>query len=375
MSAPALPPDPLAMLIASMNTLAQTMNMIAQAQHTPHAHPTKPKSAVQLPTLFKEGSSADARRFLAVFTLYAMLAGRSLNTVNLVTQNVTARHDMWIRAALLFMQDEAALWATPYMEEFANGTVPFNGIWGIFKDLFKAWFETTNEVADAKDTLRRLYQGRTMVAEYLAKFKEFKDQTSYSAADLRDQFYKHLATEIKDKLVHTACTIGTLDELSSVAINLDNRICQCWAEKARETGKVAITVPKAFTPTAKPFTPPCDPNSMDVDATETREAFLKQMNGKCFACGRAHWKQECTQVGSLCGYCGRIGHKEAVCKNKFRGKPKTMAIRSTSIEEVIEAAPAAVSDQASLAMEAQLAALMDSQKLLATQLEAMKKAF
>ena len=186
MSAPAPPPDPLAALIASMNVLAQTMNTIAQAQQHVAPTPTEPKNAVQAPAPFKGGSSADARRFLAAFTLYAMSAGRSLNTVNPVTQNVTARHDMWIRAALLFMQDEAALWATPYMEEFANGTVPFNGVWGTFKDSFKARFETTDEAADAKDTLQRLYQGRTTVAEYLAKFKELKDRTGYSTADLHN---------------------------------------------------------------------------------------------------------------------------------------------------------------------------------------------
>ena len=162
-----------------------------------------------------------------------MSAGKSLNRVD-AAGNITARHDLWIRLALSFLQDDAALWATPYMEEFAANRTPFSGDWDQFKAAFKARFETTDEAADAKDSLRRLYQGRGTVAEYLAKFKELKDRTGYSTTDLRDRFYEHLASEIKDELVHTARAIGTLDELSMVAIDLDNRLRQRRAEKARE---------------------------------------------------------------------------------------------------------------------------------------------
>ena len=161
-----------------------------------------------------------------------------------------------------------------------------------------------------------------------------------------------------------------------MAIDLDNRIRPRRAEKARETGKTSIPVPKASTSTAKPFSLARDPNAMDIDATRTREDFLKHMSGKCFACGGTnHSKRDCNQVGSLCSHCGRVGHKETVCESKFCGKPKKVVIRSATIEEVAEDASSTATQASSSALEAQIAALLDSQKLLTAQIDAMKKAF
>lgn len=226
------PPDPIQMLIASMNQLQQAMTQVVtnQHQHTPEL-----KNTVQTPAPFKGTSSADARRFLAAFTLYAMSAGRAMNSVDAVGRYV-ARHDAWIRTALSFLQDEVALWATPYMEQVALGQSPFGNNWGTFTAAFKSRFETTDETADAKEALRKLEQGRSTVAEYLAKFKELMGRTGYGAVDLRDWFYDNLASYVKDELVHTARPIGLLDELSAVAIDIDNRIRQRRAEKAREMG-------------------------------------------------------------------------------------------------------------------------------------------
>ncbi|EEB99726.1 hypothetical protein MPER_00531, partial [Moniliophthora perniciosa FA553] len=90
-------------------------------------------------------------------------------------------------------------------------------------------------------------------------------RTGYSEADLRDRFYDHMSGRIKDELVHTACPIGTLEELIEVAINLDVRIRQRDTEKARRPA--VTTMPAApppvlrpLAPSIAPFTPPaCDP--------------------------------------------------------------------------------------------------------------------
>ncbi|ESK83511.1 hypothetical protein Moror_4874 [Moniliophthora roreri MCA 2997] len=124
------------------------------------------------------------------------------------------------------MQDDAAVWATPAMEEVAQGRHLYDNSWNEFVKEFKLRFETTDEAADAKERLHVLFQGKQSVAEYAAKFKEIMLRTSYSSADLHDRFYEHLVSHIKDKLVHMDCKTNSLDQLINVANDLDVHIRQ-----------------------------------------------------------------------------------------------------------------------------------------------------
>ncbi|EJF60507.1 hypothetical protein DICSQDRAFT_170951 [Dichomitus squalens LYAD-421 SS1] len=98
------PPDP-------MTSMAQLTNSTTGANSL---------KAVQKPSPFKGEQGGEARRFLAA------------------QRNQRARDDQWIRAVLSFMQDSAALWATPVMEEIVQGTTPFKGLWTEFRTQFKA---------------------------------------------------------------------------------------------------------------------------------------------------------------------------------------------------------------------------------------------
>src|SRR6267154_2651259 len=140
----------------------------------------------------------------------------------------------WIRAALSYLQDEASTWASPAMKEFANGGVPFGSHWETFCAHFKVRFETVDKAVNAKEKLQVLWQNSSTVPEYAALFKELMARTRYSSADLRDCFYKHLSTRIKDELVHTAHPIDTLDALIVVASDIDVRVHQRCAKRDRE---------------------------------------------------------------------------------------------------------------------------------------------
>ena len=206
--------DPMADLATAMATLANVSTMQL-------ANNLSKAKSVQKPSPFKGEHRSDARRFLAAFTMWAMAQGTALNIVD--QQGTTiGRCDMeWIRATLLYLQDDASIWASLAMEEFATGGVPFGNRWDTFREHFKARFETVNEVVDAKEKLRVLWQNSSTVPEYAALFKELMARTGYSSADLQDRFYEHLSTRIKDKLVHTARPIGTLDQLITVASDID----------------------------------------------------------------------------------------------------------------------------------------------------------
>jgi hypothetical protein len=101
--------------------------------------------AVQKPSPFKGEQGSDARRFLAAFTMWATVQGSALNTVNEHGEAVDRRDVEWIHAALSYLQDEAAIWGSPAMEEFATGGIPFDSDWGMFCKQFKARLETVNE--------------------------------------------------------------------------------------------------------------------------------------------------------------------------------------------------------------------------------------
>ncbi|EJF59605.1 hypothetical protein DICSQDRAFT_64916 [Dichomitus squalens LYAD-421 SS1] len=337
--------------------------------------------AVQKPSPFKGEQGGEARRFLAAFTLWAMSQGSTLNHVDATGNAISARDDQWIRAVLSFMQDSAALWATPAMEEITQGTTPFKGLWTEFRTQFKARFETVDEAVDAREHLRTLWQGSMTVPEYAARVNELSTHTGYSKADLRDCFYEHLADSIKDELVHTARPIASLEDLITVSSDIDVRVRQRRAERDRQRGRTTTTT-TTVKPTAPlhttPFVPPSrDPNTMDINATRTREEFNRLMRGKCYGCGStAHVKKDGGHDRDICGYCRRIGHRETVCMDKFLKKPRSQKLAATEEgpEEPQVAASTSTSAEAG-ATNALIAQLMEQQKALADQLASLQKSF
>uniref|UniRef100_A0A0W0F8D9 Putative reverse transcriptase-rnase h-integrase n=1 Tax=Moniliophthora roreri TaxID=221103 RepID=A0A0W0F8D9_MONRR len=186
------------------------------------------------------------------------------------TQQSQCRWDLGKRGWL----DDAAVWATPAMEEVAQGRHSYDNSWEEFVKGFKLRFETTDEAADAKERLRVLFQEKQSVAEYAAKFKEIMSRTGYSSADLHDRFYEHMVSRIKDELVHTDRKTETLDQLINVANDLDVHIHQQEAEKARRPA-AAMTMPTILPPAPRPstasitpFAPPArDPNAMELPSS------------------------------------------------------------------------------------------------------------
>jgi hypothetical protein len=379
--------DPAAPLAPdAMTTLAEAMANLAHISAMSLANNLSKAKAVQKPSPFKGEHGSDARRFLAAYDMWATAQGTALNTVDREGNPVARKEMEWIRAALSYLQDDASIWAAPSMEIFASGGVPFDGLWETFRAQFKARFETVDEAVDAKEKLRVLWQGKTTVPKYAAQFKEYMMRTGYSATDLRDRFYDHLTSTIKDELVHTARPNDTLDSLILVATDLDVRIRQRQSEKEREekrygAGKGAVMP----TPTrSTPFVPPAaDPTAMEVDATHTREEFIRRMKGKCFGCGSvAHNKRDGNHEREICTYCRRVGHRDVVCFDKFIGKPRGQQIAAMMEEMEREAeSPGLSSGESEEVEKVEVAAttnvtlnqLLEQQKQLSEQISAWRE--
>ena len=69
--------------------------------------------------------------------------------------------------------------------------------------------------------------------------------------------------------------------------------------------------------------------AMEVDATRSNtvgpngrsfDDFVKAMKGKCFGCGAGgHGRKDCTRANSTCSFCGRKGHHDKICRDRFMG--------------------------------------------------------
>ncbi|KAF5346210.1 hypothetical protein D9757_014055 [Collybiopsis confluens] len=227
-------------VLNALNTLATNQTALQQVV-TDLVTNMNSSKGVSKPHNYNGIGSEDARRFLAAFEVWAQGIPR--------IRTLTGHEP--VKSAILFLEGEAAIWATPIAENISAHTSNNNIAltypnWVDFKAAFIARFETADPVTDAKTMLKTLYQGKNSVASYAATFKQYSGCTGYSDVDLRDKFYDHLADRIKDGLVHTQANTSLLASLIAEAIRVDNRINERNRQK---------TPFKAVTPSAHHFQP------------------------------------------------------------------------------------------------------------------------
>jgi hypothetical protein len=120
------PPSENQPALDAMTQLTQAMATLTNVPTMQLANNLSKAKAVQKPSPFKGDQGSDAQQFLAAFTMWVMAQGMALNMVNQHGEAVDHRDMEWIRATLSYLQDDAAVWASPAMEEFAVGRVPFD---------------------------------------------------------------------------------------------------------------------------------------------------------------------------------------------------------------------------------------------------------
>lgn len=308
----------------------------------------------------------DARRFLAAFNLYA--------------DNIPSLSDYKkrITSAISFLEGDAAIWATPFSEAIHASIAPNSIVaypfvaWADFEAAFKNRFETTDATTDAKEMLRRLYQGKSTVGQYAATFKQYSTRTGYSEVDLRDRFYEHLADRIKDALVLTDKSTATLEELIKVSIDIDNRQIQREQEKHKSRTPFTPATARPPGPSTAPFASSArDPMAMDIDATRSADDYRRAMVGRCYGCGaKEHRKADGHHERDVCSHCGLVGHQVQVCRNKYLGRPAQAKCAAATTVAATAEAPAVTGDVAAM-----LTKLMADQKALADQISSLKSHF
>ena len=224
------------------------------------------------------------------------------------------------------MQGDAADWAARYAnlavksnEEHARDPVPanatpfpFDGTWEKFEKEFKTRFGSVDEEAEARRKIMGMRQGKQKVAHYAQEFQDIGGRTGFSDADLMERFCNGLNSNIRLHMISIELGQGKAKSLAEAI----NRAC---------TIELAIHSPTFAGGNFRSS----DPNAMDIDATrtggngKTRDDFLLKMKGHCFGCGSPdHVKGNCSWKNEKGRYCGRTGHVERVCQDKYMGVEK-----------------------------------------------------
>ena len=137
------------------------------------------------------------------------------------------------QAVLNLMEGDACTWALPHLELLSKGTVPFTGSWDKFIADFTKQFIPLDISEAAWEALKKIWQGKDSVVEYMSKFDQYTTQTGWSDTNHHQCFYNSLNDKIKDVLSYTDQPVTTLTQLCEAASKVDRHIWQCESEKHR----------------------------------------------------------------------------------------------------------------------------------------------
>lgn len=173
--------------------------------------------------------------------------------------------------------------------------------------------------------IMELRQGNSAAYTYYTRFCHLTPYLSWEGTAFRDLFYKGLRDEIKDELARSPLP-STLEELSSRAVEIDNRLYERRQErKSQQSGPSGNASGKHYSsrpprpshsgpPGPRPSSAPpafrspgtsttSHPIPMEVDASATRKRLT------------ATEKQR-RRAENLCLYCGKPGHYAPSCPAK-----------------------------------------------------------
>jgi hypothetical protein len=147
-------------------------------------------------------------------------------------------------------------------------------------------------------------------SSYASNFFKLSAFLNWNDDALRAQFYSGLKSEVKDALALSNVDPTTVQELSALAIRLDNRLHERRQESKTRTFSSRPTPngpQRNFSRPQTGSTASTGPRPMDLDATKTQR-FKPLTNDE-----RQRRMKE-----NLCLYCGKSGHRVDACPEKPR---------------------------------------------------------
>lgn len=237
-----------------------------------------------------DGSSSKADTFLSQLSLY--FHGK----------RVSENDDKVILALSYMKGGTAGPWAKLKVKEFSREGVCD---WNTFITEFQETFGDPNPAGTARHKMNQLRQGNHSADEYVASFRELKDDTRYNNAALIEKFEQGLNPVLADKIYALPEMPTTLESWISWAIKLDRQWRQREANK-----KLLGQNPKAASSSSKPIKN--IPNSVPVSSSQQSASPSKQTDIIPMDIDSG-WKSVRPLV---CFKCRKPGHKAVHCRSQ-----------------------------------------------------------
>ena len=237
-----------------------------------------------------DGSFSKAETFLSQLTLY--FHGK----------RVSDNDDKVILALSYMKGGTAGPWAKLKVKEFTKEGVCN---WDTFVAEFQETFGDPNPAGTARHKMNQPRQGNHSADEYVASFRELKDDTRYNNAALIEKFEQGLNSVLADKIYALPEMPTTLESWISWAIKLDRQWRQREANK-----KLLGQVPKATSLSSKPVKTISNPNpasSSHQSASHSQQTEVVPMDID------SGWKSVRPLV---CFKCRKPGHKAIHCRSQ-----------------------------------------------------------
>lgn len=198
------------------------------------------------------------------------------------------------------LKGKALRWAQAFLASHSMETLSSQ----LFIQEFERVFNHPLQQEEASKRLLTLRQGRKSVAEHSVDFRILAEETGWDELALKGTFTNSLSETIKDQLA-SRDEPGSLDELISLAIRIDNRL----RERRKERDSIS------HNPRVSCFRSPVEASSGQSPPPNEPEPEPMQI-------GRTRLTPEERQrryTAKVCLYCGDKGHFVANCPVRGNG--------------------------------------------------------
>lgn len=253
---------------------------------------TTPSSVkVATPDIF-DGTTSKADTFLSQLTLY--FHGKRLHDDS----------DRIIFALSYMKEGNAGKWAKQKVIEYGKiGSITTT--WDEFVVEFQKTFGDPDPANTARHKLAQLKQGNQTADQYVASFREWKDDTGYNDAALVEQFKKGLHSALVDKIYGLSDMPTTLEGWITWALKFDRQ----WRQREEMKKLLVQSHTKPTVSSAKPL------KSFQASMPSPKPSHQLEPKPDVVPMEvDSGWKSIKPLV---CFKCRKPGHRAANCRSKF----------------------------------------------------------
>ncbi|RFN43553.1 gag polyprotein [Fusarium flagelliforme] len=243
--------------------------------------------------------------------------------------------ELRVQHAMSFLKDKAQRVMEPILRDYVHNppyarkqmtTYVYEKYEHFEKELTHA-FGIADEKREAEAKIRQLVQ-KGSASTYLAEYRFQAAKLDWNEAAHMSQVYRGLKPDVKDAMVYAREKPKTLDELASLAVDIDNQLFERRKEKqANKQGQA--------------YTPNWNKNQQSSNRNYANQGRQRQANTS-YGTQAGPMNVNATQSNRpapTCWNCGKKGHQERDCRNpvktnqKYRPVPEGKTARRTNTQE------------------------------------------